>query len=146
MKLLESLAGGLAGACILTAVHESLRRVNPDAPRMDVLGMRAIARLMEKAGATPPDDETLHDWAMVGDVISNGLYYSLTGADKNAWYRGALLGALAGIGAITLPGPLGLGVVPSERTTQTKAMAVGLYLLGGIAAAMAARALVKANK
>lgn len=146
MKVLEALAGGLAGACILTLTHESLRRVVPEAPRMDVLGMRAIAKIMEKAGATPPDDKTLHDWAMVGDVISNGLYYSLAGAGKSAWMRGTLLGALAGIGAITLPGPLGLGEAPSERTTETKAMAVGLYLLGGIAAAMAARAIVKATK
>ncbi|MBC5776006.1 hypothetical protein H8S95_18160 [Pontibacter sp. KCTC 32443] len=146
MKILEALAGGLAGACVLTLAHESLRRVVPEAPRMDVLGMRAIAKLMEKGGATPPDDKTLHDWAMVGDVISNGLYYSLAGAGKNAWLRGTLLGALAGIGAITLPGPLGLGEAPSERTTETKAMAVGLYLLGGLAAAMAARAIVKATK
>ncbi|MEJ8758621.1 hypothetical protein WG947_16520 [Pontibacter sp. H259] len=146
MKILESLAGGFAGACILTIIHESLRRVNPDAPRMDILGMRAIAKLMEKAGATPPDDKTLHDWAMVGDVVSNGLYYSFAGAGKSAWLRGTLLGALAGIGAITLPGPLGLGEAPSERTPQTKAMAVGLYLLGGVAAALAARAIVKATK
>ena len=146
MKILEALAGGLAGACVLTIAHESLRKVNPDAPRMDVLGMRAIAKLMKKAGATPPDDKTLHDWAMVGDVVSNGLYYSLAGAGKNAWLRGTLLGTMAGIGAITLPGPLGLGEGPSERTKETQAMAVGLYLLGGLAAAMVARAIVKATK
>lgn len=146
MKVLEALAGGLIGACVITVVHESLRRVVPEAPRMDILGMRAIAKIMNKAGATPPDDKTLHDWAMIGDVVSNGLYYSLTGAGKNAWWRGTLLGAMAGIGAITLPGPLGLGEAPSERTTQTKAMAVGLYLMGGIVAAVAARAIAKATK
>ena len=146
MKVLEALAGGLVGACVLTLAHESLRRVVPEAPRMDILGMRAIAKIMDNAGATPPDDKTLHDWAMVGDVVSNGLYYSLAGAGKNALLRGTLLGALAGIGAITLPGPLGLGKAPSERTTETKAMAVGLYLMGGIVAAMAARAIMKATK
>ena len=146
MKIMEALAGGLIGACVVTVVHESLRRVVPEAPRMDILGMRAIAKLMKKAGATPPDDKTLHDWALVGDVISNSLYYSLAGAGKNAWLRGTLLGAMAGIGAITLPGPLGLGEAPSERTTETKAMAVGLYLMGGIVAAIAARAIAKATK
>ncbi|MBJ6120133.1 hypothetical protein JAO76_18150 [Pontibacter sp. BT310] len=146
MKIMEALAGGLTGACVLTLTHESLRSIVPEAPRMDILGMRAIAKLMEKAGATPPDDDTLHDWAIIGDVISNGLYYSLAGADKNALLRGTFLGAMAGIGAITLPGPLGLGEAPSERTTQTKVMAVGLYLMGGIVAALAARAIVKATK
>ena len=143
---MEALAGGLVGACVLTLAHESLRRVVPEAPRMDILGMRAIAKLMEKAGTTPPDNKTLHDWAMVGDVVSNGLYYSLAGADKNAFWRGTFLGAMAGIGAITLPGPLGLGEVPSGRSTETKVMAVGLYLMGGIVAALAARAIVKATK
>ncbi len=146
MKILESLAGGLASACIVTLVHESLRRVVPDAPRMDILGMRAISKLMHKAGATPPDDKTLHDWAMVGDIISNGLYYSLAGANKNAWLRGTVLGALAGVGAVTLPGPLGLGEGPSNRTPQTQAMAVGLYLMGGLAAAAIARSIVKATE
>lgn len=136
MKTLNALAGGLAGACVLTAIHETMRRVVPDAPRMDILGMRAIEKLLHKADAEPPsDDDKLHTMAMVGDVISNSLYYSFVGTGKSAWLRGALLGAGAGIGAVLLPGPLGLGEKPSGRTTQTKAMTVGLYLAGGLAAA-----------
>lgn len=136
METLKALAGGFAGACIVTVIHETLRRVEPDAPRMDILGMRAIEKLMHQADTEPPaDDNKLHTLALVGDVISNSLYYSLAGMGKNAWLRGALLGASAGIGAVVLPGPLGLGEKPSGRTTQTKAMAFGLYFVGGLAAA-----------
>jgi len=136
MKTLNALVSGLAGACLLTAIHETTRRFVPNAPRMDVLGMRAIEKLMYKADATPPaDDNKLHTWALIGDVVSNSLYYSLAGTGKNAWLRGALLGTGAGIGAVVLPGPLGLGEAPSGRTNQTKAMTVGLYLMGGLAAA-----------
>lgn len=136
MKTVNALACGLAGACMLTAIHEIMRRALPDAPRMDVLGMRAIEKLMHKADTEPPaDDNKLHTWALLGDLISNSLYYSLAGTGKNVWLRGALLGAGAGIGAVVLPGPLGLGGAPSARTTQTKAMTVGLYLAGGLVAA-----------
>lgn len=138
MKTVNALASGLAGACVITAIHETMRRVLPDAPRMDILGMRAIEKLMYSADTAPPeDDDKLHTWAMVGDIISNSLYYSFTGTgkSKSAWLRGALLGTGAGIGAVLLPGPLGLGEKPSGRTPQTQAMAVGLYLIGGLAAA-----------
>lgn len=136
MKTIHALAGGLAGACVLTAIHETMRRFVPDAPRMDILGMRAIEKLMYSADMTPPaDDDRLHTWALVGDVISNTLYYSFAGTGKDAWLRGALLGAGAGVGAVLLPGPLGLGEKPSARTSQTQAMTIGLYFVGGLTAA-----------
>ena len=140
--MMKAMAGGLAGACVLTLVHESLRRIVPDAPRMDVLGMRSISKLMHKAGEEPPrDQEELHNWSLAGDVVSNSLYYSLAGTGKDAWWRGALLGAAAGAGAVLLPGPLGLGEEPSNKTTKTQAMTVGYYLLGGLVAAAVGYAL-----
>jgi hypothetical protein len=143
MKAINALAGGLAGACVVTALHETIRRTVPNAPRMDLLGMRAIAKIMRKAGEEPPQDDELHTWALGGDIVSNSLYYSLVGTDKNAWLRGAFLGAAAGIGGVLLPGPLGLGEAPSGRTTQTKAMTIGLYFVGGMVAAAVGRMLRK---
>lgn len=141
-NILTAVAGGLAGACVVTAVHETMRRVNPDAPRMDVLGMRSISKLMHKADLEPPQDQDkLHTWALVGDVVSNSLYYSLAGTGKSAWWRGAVLGAAAGAGAVLLPGPLGLGEKPSNKTTETQVLAVGYYLLGGLVAAAVGYAL-----
>ena len=135
-NVLKAMAGGLAGAVALTLVHETMRRFVPNAPRMDVLGMRSIEKLMTKADAEPPQDkDELHTWALAGDVVSNSLYYSLAGTGSNAWWRGAALGAAAGLGAVYLPGPLGLGEAPSNRTTQTQLMTVGYYLLGGLVAA-----------
>lgn len=135
MGIIKSLAGGLAGACFLTLIHETTRRLVPEAPRMDVLGMRAIAKGMKGAGHEPPSDDKLHSLAMIGDIVSNSLYYSFAGTGSKAWLRGALLGVSAGIGAVVLPGPLGLGEAPSARTPQTKVMAFGIYFLGGLAAA-----------
>ncbi|GGG31633.1 hypothetical protein [Pontibacter amylolyticus] len=146
MEISKALVSGLAGAVVLTITHETLRRLVPEAPRMDVLGMRAISKIMKKAGAQPPADDTLRSWAMVGDVISNSLYYSLAGAGKDTWLRGSLLGAGAGAGAVLLPGPMGLGTDPSNRTNTTRAMTVGLYLLGGLVAAAVGSALACDDK
>lgn len=143
MSVLKALGSGLAGACVLTLVHETVRRLVPDAPRMDVLGMRAIKRTMRGIGETPPAADELRHMALAGDVVGNGLYYSLValGGKENAWRAGALLGLGAGIGAILLPAPLGLGAGPSARTPQTQAMTVAWYLAGGLAAAAAYRLL-----
>jgi hypothetical protein len=139
--ILRALGNGLVGAVVLTAIHETVRHIIPaTAPRMDVLGMRGLRKLLGNANAPQPDQDTLFNLTMAGDILSNGLYYSLVGTGKNAWQRGAVLGLAAGVGGVVLPGPMGLGDGPSNRTTQTKLMTVAWYLLGGLAAAGAARA------
>jgi hypothetical protein len=145
MSFGEALASGLAGATTLTAVHETARRINPNAPRMDLLGERAISRLVDAAGVEPPTGERLHDLAMVGDLASNSLYYSLIGLGRRdgAWLRGAALGLAAGVGAVVLPGPLGLERAPSNRTHATQAMTIAWYTLGGLATAGVLRLLTR---
>lgn len=137
MSLLRALGSGLAGACALTLIHEAARRVLPDAPRMDILGMRAMARSYRAVGAPTPDPDELFNRTLVGDIAGNALYYSLVGAGgrDGAWLRGAALGLAAGVGAVALPGPLGLGDDASARTPATQAMTVAWYALGGLAAA-----------
>ena len=132
----EALTGGAAGALALTLVHEAARKSIPDAPRMDVLGERALARGLRAVGADPPPEPHLHTAALAGDLASNTVYYSLVGVGgpDGAVARGALLGLAAGAGAVLLPGPLGLGTGPSRRTPQTAAMTVTWYTLGGLVA------------
>ncbi|MFB9861838.1 hypothetical protein [Rufibacter immobilis] len=137
---------GLAGAVAVTLVHESVRRFYPNAPRMDILGMRAIAKGLRYVGQTPPPRDQLHTWSLVGDIISNGLYYSLTGGGKKAIWRGTILGALAGVGGVALPGPMGLGTAPSNRTKQTQALTIGYYLLAGVVAGGVAKWLRKVKR
>ena len=137
----RSLAAGLAGAALLTAVHETTRRVTPDAPRMDILGERAIAKMMRGAGQSPPRGKRLHRLALGGDMVSNSLYYALVGNGRDAWMRGAALGLAAGVGAVLLPPVLGLGRAPRGLTARTKAMTVGYYLAGGLVAAAVSRLL-----
>lgn len=143
MRTTHALLSGAAGASVLTAVHQTARRLTDEAPRMDVLGMRALSRLFRAAGQSPPPHSRLYRATLAGDLVSNTLYYSLVGVGESdgAWKRGALLGLGAGLGAVVLPPFLGLGSAPSRRTPATAAMTVAWYTLGGLAAAGAARLL-----
>lgn len=135
----ESLASGFLGALTLTLIHEAARRATPDAPRMDTLGRRGIARGLEAVGVAPPDRDELQALAFAGDLLSNTLYYGLVGAGsaRHALLRGAVLGSVAGIGAVVLPPILGLGRRPRGLDARTKAMTFAWYLAGGLAAGAA---------
>ena len=144
MKLLASLAAGFAGALALTALHETVRRLRPhDAPRMDVLGERGLRKLLALEDLPQPNHEVAYSATLFGDVLSNGLYYSLVGSSQRSLVRGVALGALAGAGGVLLPGPLGLGTAPSNRTPQTQAMTVAWYTIGGLVAGAVGQALAK---
>ena len=147
MKLASSLAAGFAGAIALTILHETVRRLRPhDAPRMDLLGERGLRKMVAKADAPQPDNQQAYLLTMAGDVLSNGLYYSLVGSSKHSLRRGLALGLAAGVGGLLLPGPLGLGEAPSNRTPQTQAMTVAWYTVGGLVAGAVAKALRQRKK
>jgi hypothetical protein len=144
MKLLPSLAAGFAGAVALTILHETARRLRPqDAPRMDVLGERGLRKILRLADLPQPSEGKAYTATMLGDILSNGLYYTIVGSGKHSWQRGLALGVAAGIGGVVLPGPMGLGEAPSNRTPQTKAMTVAWYTVGGLVAGAVAQALRK---
>jgi len=147
MKLLSSLAAGFAGAVALTALHEVARRLRPhDAPRMDVLGERGLRKILNLADLPQPSEGKAYTATMLGDILSNGLYYTVVGSGKHSVQRGLALGVAAGIGGVVLPGPMGLGEGPSNRTPQTKAMTVAWYTVGGLVAGAVAQALRERRK
>jgi hypothetical protein len=138
----KALLSGAVAAVTLTAMHEFARRRIPNAPRLDVLGMRALSRAMNAVGAESPTK--LRESAMLGDIIANTAYYSLAasaGAER-ALPLGAALGAAAGVGVLALPGPMGLGYEETNRTPATQAMAAGLYFAAGLVAGGVCRLLL----
>ncbi|HEY0055697.1 MAG TPA: hypothetical protein VGB63_10095 [Pedobacter sp.] len=141
MKLISSIGGGLAGACALTLLHEIVKRMDSDAPRMDLMGMQAVKKGIRKADQPMPDDNNVYQIAMVGDLITNTIYYGLgvAGKRKYIWPKGALMGLTAGLGAVFLPKSLGLNPAYSSRTLKTKAFTTGLYLIGGLVASAVAK-------
>lgn len=141
MKVSAALAGGLAGTLTVASLHEALKRVTPDAPRMDLLDMELIRKGLKSFHKKVPAEAKLQRWAVGGELFCDTAYYGLTGigGNKGVWIRGALLGLVAGVTAVVLPKPLGLPEEPSNKTLGTQLMTVGLYLMGGLVAAAVTR-------
>ena len=137
MKLIKALESGFVGACTLTLLHEVVRRKVPSAPRMDLLGMNALSKILRSFSAKIPERNELFAWTLAGDIVGNTLYYSLAGVGnkKTSISKGIFLGLTAGLGAVLLPKKVGLNDAPSNRTQQTKVMTVAWYVVGGLVTA-----------
>ena len=135
-RLNDSLVSGMAGAAALTAVHQAARAITESAPRMDVVGMRALTRGSRAVETEPPQTHKgLYRAALAGDLICNSAYYSLA----STYTRGTVMGLLAGIGALVLPERMGLGTPPKSNLLSNQVMTVSWYLIGGLVAAATAQ-------
>ncbi|MFB9993155.1 hypothetical protein ACFFLM_14375 [Deinococcus oregonensis] len=132
---------GLAGAVTVTLLNETVRRRVPHAPRIERIGERALSQSLELLDVTPPRGAALYRWTLLGDLLSNSIYFGLAALGKpdGTWKRGGALGLAAGVGAVVLPQPLGLGRQPGSRQPFTPLLTVAWYLAGGLAAAAVAR-------
>lgn len=141
------MAGGLAGTITVASLHEALRRITPNAPRMDQLDIDLLRKGLKSMNKKLPEENELQRWAVGGELLCDTAYFSMAaaGGRKKAWLCGALLGLAAGISAVVLPKSLGLPDESSNKTLGTKIMTVGLYLIGGLAAAAVARMVDKAG-
>lgn len=137
------LLSGLAGAVVVTVLHEMLKRSTANAPRLDTLGMRGVSRVIVAVGQAPPPEPVLFGTALGSELAANASYYGLVGSAANPVLAGAALGAAAGVGSVFLPERMGLGRQPTRRTPQTSVMAVALYTAGGLAAGAVEAALRK---
>src|SRR5690349_10878643 len=109
-RLVAALAGGAAGALTLTALHQILKRVTPNAPRLDNLAKQGLRKTIRSAGTTQPPEDQLHWASLAGDLAANTAYYAIAlgfGPGPAKWL-GPLLGAGAGVGSVIVPGPAGL--------------------------------------
>lgn len=138
MKAIYALEGGLAGAAALTLIHETIKKALPGAPRFDLLGIQAVSKGIKALNAKQPGDRKLYGMAMAADLISNALYYSLSGigGSKGSITKGAVLGLGAGLSAVLLPAKIGLSEHHTNRSIETRILTVGLYVLGGIVASV----------
>src|SRR5262245_42049321 len=85
-----SAIAGAAGAAALTLLHQAGRQMFDDAPRMDVLGERAIAAARQHLGMADTSTAELHREALAGDLVSHAMYFALvgTGTSAQVWGRG----------------------------------------------------------
>lgn len=135
MALAASLASGAIGAGVLNATHETARKLLPTAPHVDLIGMRALGKPLQKLGHAPNSMRSLRRWTLAGDLLSNALYY---GATVRGWKSAWISGLAAGLGAVVIPPVLGLGRETTRRPS-TALMTVAWYTIGALATAAALR-------
>ncbi|HEX8547782.1 MAG TPA: hypothetical protein VF691_12525, partial [Cytophagaceae bacterium] len=128
MENTKSIISGVVGALVLTGLHQTIKKVYEDAPRVDLLGMQAIAKIMKEK---TPEDDKLYGLSLAGDLIFNSFNYSLVGLSKSPVQMGAIIGFGTGLATAYLPGPLGLNDDLSSRNSSMKALSIGYYFLGG---------------
>ena len=137
---MRALVSGAVGSVVLTALHETARRRLSYAPRMDLVGMRALRQWIPGLAHERPRSTRLRRIALAGDFVTNAVYYSgIAGRSSGETYtRAAAMGLAAGLGAVFLPQPLGLGAPPDSERRANQVMTVAWYVAGSMAAAFAA--------
>jgi hypothetical protein len=71
---------GAVGALATTRLHEFTRRLLPDAPCVDLLGMQPLAQGLQAAGLAVPGGRPLYALTLAGDLVANTAYFGLVGA------------------------------------------------------------------
>jgi len=142
----SSTIGGLAGAVALTLLNEGVKKINSNAPRLDLLGQNALAKLMKGNDLFPKAAQQI--FPLAGDIVTNSLFYGMAKGKNtgNTFLRGILLGVTAGIGAVTLPKQLGLEEKHTNKNPENALLTIGWYVLGGLVAAAVISALDKSPK
>lgn len=145
MSKIKNLLAGLAGAVALNILHESLKKTNSDMPRVDMLGEEALQKTIQYFGGNLDNKKDLYKATLAGDILGNTLYYSLIGAGnpKYLWPKVAMMGLSAGIGAVSLPEPMGLDPEPVAKNNQVKVLTIGYYVLGAVVTGLALNLLKK---
>ncbi len=137
MSWISAAGTGLAAAGTVTSVHQLLKDRVKKAPRIDLLGEKVIKKLYKKAHLSTPSHKNAYRGSIASAIVGNTLLYSLVaiGGKKYALAKGAIVGLTIGLKSAFLPERLGLGSKYSNRNKPMTAMTVGLYFLGGMAAA-----------
>ncbi|HXI01347.1 MAG TPA: hypothetical protein VNI52_13850 [Sphingobacteriaceae bacterium] len=145
MNIIPSVVGGLAGAVAVTLLNEIVKKYDPDAPRLDLLGMSAVTKGFKKADEKVPAKKDQYKYSLVADLVSNTIFFAMAGkgSARKALTKGSLLGLTAGLGAIFAPEPLGLDAKQTNRTKKTQFMTVAYYLIGGLVAGAVGKMLTK---
>lgn len=145
MNILASIAGGLAGAVAVTLLNEVIKKFDPEAPRLDLLGMNAVSKGFNEAHEQVPARKDQYKYSLAADLIGNTLFFALAGkgSAKGALTKGSLLGLTGGLGAVLTPKPLGLDANQTNKTSKTQIMTVAYYLIGGLVAGAVGKMLAK---
>lgn len=142
-----AIAAGAIGTSAITLWHESVRKITPNSPRVELMGMRAIQKFALDPIGTSISRRNLYFLSIAFDLIHNSLGYAMAVgfADpknkKKIFALGTVYGLATGIFTLLTPPLVGLGQQPTTNMKKTSAMTIGMYIFGGLITAAAFLAL-----
>ncbi len=137
MNFVKSLIAGFAGAAALNILHETVRKFDPKAPRMDLVGEEAVKKSAKALHVEPPAGKSLYGITLAGDVLTNASYFAAIGMGgrKFMLLRAIGAGISAGIAAVKAPKPMGLNEKHVANSEKREVMTVAYYVFGAIVTA-----------
>ncbi len=137
MTILKNLISAFAGSVALNVIHEVVRKTCVDVPQINSVAEEAIQKSFSAAGIKEPKGNALYGYALTGDLVANTAYFTgVAGkSNKDTLIKGLIMGATAGLGALTLTSPMGLDAAPVNRSRKTQVLTVLYYVAGGLVSA-----------
>lgn len=137
MNFAKSIIAGFAGAAALNILHESVRKFDLEAPRMDLVGEEVVKKSAEAMNIEPPAGNKLYGITLAGDMVTNASYFAAIGMGgrKFILLRAIGAGISAGIAAIKAPKPMGLNEKHVANTDKREIMTVAYYVFGALVTA-----------
>lgn len=137
MNFVKSLIAGFAGAAALNILHETMRKLDSEAPRMDLVGEQAVRKSAEALHIEPPTGNKLYGVTLAGDVLTNATYFAAIGmgSKKYLLLRAVGAGVSAGFTALKAPKPLGLNEKHVANSEKREVLTVAYYVFGALVTA-----------
>jgi hypothetical protein len=137
MNFVKSLIAGVAGAAALNILHETMRKLDPEAPRIDLVGKEVVKKSAEAMDIAPPTGDRLFGITLAGDVLTNASYFAAIGmgGKKFMLLRAIGAGISAGIAAVKAPKPMGLNEQHVANSDKRQMMTIGYYVFGSLVTA-----------
>ncbi len=137
MNFAKSIIAGFAGAAALNILHETIRKLDSEAPRMDLVGKQAVKKSAEAMNIEPPAGKSLYGITLAGDMVTNASYFAAIGMGgrKFMLLRAIGAGISAGIAAVKAPKPMGLNEEHVANSDKREMMTVAYYVFGAMVTA-----------
>ena len=134
MDFVKSLIAGFAGSAALNILHETVRKFDNQAPRLDLIGEEALQKSTKTLHLPIPTGDKLYNATIIGDILSNATYYTGIGMGSKKFliWKALGYGLSAGLAAIKLPKPIGLDDKPVASSDKRKVMSLGYYVFGAL--------------
>ena len=137
MNFLKSLMAGFAGAVALNILHETMRKLDNEAPRLDLLGEQVVKKSAEALNIDAPTGNKLYGVTIAGDILTNATYFAAIGmgGKKFMMLRAIGAGVSAGVAALKAPEPLELNENYVGNSDKRKLLTVAYYVFGALVTA-----------